>query len=71
MNFAKGYRVTRLWCVEEEGSFPTLERSPQGSVLKKTLPRKFGPADPNFTECRGVVLSNTHTGEEVRAYSSL
>ena len=66
VNFAKGYRATRLWCVEEEGRFPTLERSPQGSVLKKTLPRKFGPTDPNFTECRGVVLSNMHTGEEVR-----
>ncbi|CAM9140061.1 unnamed protein product [Laminaria digitata] len=65
VNFAKGYRATRLWCVEEEGSFPTLERSAQGSVLKKTLPRRFGPADPNFTECRGVVFANTQTGEEV------
>lgn len=66
MFFAKGYRVTRLWNVEEEGTFPTLERSSQGSALKKTLPRIFGPADPNFTECRGVVLANKQTGEKVR-----
>lgn len=64
--FAKGYRVVRLWGVEEEGSFPTLERSLQGSSMKKTLPRTFGPADPHFTDCRGVVLSNEQTGEKVR-----
>lgn len=64
--FAKGYRVVRLWGVDEEGSFPTLERSPQMSTLKRTLPRTFGLADPHFTECRGVVLSSKHTGEQVR-----
>lgn len=64
--FAKGYRVDRLWGIDEEGSFPTLERSLQGSSLKKTFPRTFGPADPHFTDARGVVLSNTQ-GEKVRA----
>lgn len=64
--FAKGYRVNRLWGIEEEGSFPTLERSLQGSSMKKTFPRTFGPADPHFTDSRGVVLSNTQ-GEKVRA----
>ncbi|CAM9798983.1 unnamed protein product [Ectocarpus fasciculatus] len=63
--FAKGYRVNRLWGIEEEGCFPTLERSLQGSCMKKTFPRTFGPADPHFTDCRGVVLSNTQTGEKV------
>lgn len=69
MIFAKGYRVVRLWGVEEVGSFPTLERSSQGSVLKKTLPRTFGPANPHFTTSRGVVLSHIQTGEEVRCDS--
>lgn len=67
--FAKGYRVTRLWRIDEEGSFPTLDRSSQGSNLKKTLPRIFGPANPHFTECRGVVFSHNQTGEEVREES--
>eukprot|EP00752_Nemacystus_decipiens_P017496 g15685.t1 len=62
--FAKGYRVNRLWGIEEEGTFPTLERSLQGSSMKKTFPRTFGPADPHFTDARGVVLSNTQ-GEKV------
>lgn len=64
--FAKGYRVVRLWGVAEDGSFPTLERSAQGSNLKKTHPRTFGPADPHFTECRGVVLVNKDSGDKVR-----
>lgn len=64
--FAKGYRIVRLWGVDEEGSFPTLERSPQMSSLKRTLPRTFGLADRHFTECRGVVLSSKQTGEQVR-----
>ncbi|CAM9894246.1 unnamed protein product [Scytosiphon promiscuus] len=63
--FAKGYRVERLWGIEEEGNFPTLERSLQGSSMKKTFPRTFGPADPHFTDCRGVVLSHRQNGEQV------
>ncbi|CAM9262728.1 unnamed protein product, partial [Hapterophycus canaliculatus] len=63
--FAKGYRMKRLWGIEEEGHFPTLERSLQGSSMKKTFPRTFGPADPHFTDCRGVVLFNRHNGEQV------
>lgn len=67
--FAKGYRIIRLWGIEEEGCFPTLERSLQGPSMKKTLPRTFGPADPHFTDCRGVVLSHVQTGEKVRSQS--
>lgn len=52
--------------MEEEGSFPTLERTSQGSVLKKTSPRNFGPADPHFTDSRGVVLFDKKTKEEVK-----
>lgn len=59
--------MNRLWGIEEEGHFPTLERSLQGSSMKKTFPRAFGPADPHFTDCRGVVLSNGQDGEQVRA----
>lgn len=55
-----------MWGVQEEGTFATLERPSQGSVLKKTLPRTFGPADPYFTDFRGVVLAQKQTGEEVR-----
>lgn len=57
--------MKRLWGIEEEGHFPTLERSLQGSSMKKTFPRAFGPADPHFTDCRGVVVSNAQNGEEV------
>lgn len=67
--FAKGYRATRLWDIEEEGMFPTLERSSQSSTMKKTFPRVFGPVDPHFTRCRGVVLRNKQD-EEVRQESN-
>ncbi|CAM9482367.1 unnamed protein product, partial [Discosporangium mesarthrocarpum] len=63
MKLAKGYRVSRLWDLEEVGDFPTLEQTPNGPSLKKTLPRTFGPADPCFTTCRGLVLSSTQSGE--------
>ncbi|CAM9240958.1 unnamed protein product [Choristocarpus tenellus] len=65
VKFAKSYCVTRLWALDEEGKFPTLERVPQAPLLKKTLPRSFGPADPNLTSCRGVVLSGAQSEEQV------
>lgn len=66
--FGKGYRATRLWGVEEEGAFATLERCSQGPILKRTPPRTFGAVDPHFRECRGVVLSDRE-GEEVKRES--
>ena len=60
MRFVRAHSVDRLWAVGEVGNFPTME-GPAIS-LQKTRPRPFGKAQPQFQQCRGVVLKSAHGG---------
>ena len=60
VRFVRAHSVDRLWAVGEVGNFPTME-GPAIS-LQKTRPRPFGKAQPQFQQCRGVVLKSAHGG---------